>query len=309
MPELDRGTVQANGLKFHYLAAGAGPLALCLHGFPDSPWTYRHLLPELARAGYRAVAPFNRGFAPTELPADRHHVHTSTMVADALALNAALGGGSDSVLIAHDWGAVAAWGAAGRAPERWGRCVILNIPPFEIFGENIVTYDQIKRSFYFWYFQLQHVIEPSISANDFEFIDRIWGDWSPGYDAREDLPLVKECIRNPAHLQAALGYYWGQFDPTRFGSPSWVEEQTAAWGYSLEQPTLYLHGTNDGCHGMSAEQVARVPGYCGPGSESELIEGVGHFMLVERPAEINERITGFLKRTAPVPAEAVTAAR
>jgi pimeloyl-ACP methyl ester carboxylesterase len=153
------------------------------------------------------------------------------------------------------------------------------------------------------------VIEPSISANDFEFIDRIWGDWSPGYDAREDLPLVKECIRNPAHLQAALGYYWGQFDPTRFGSPSWVEEQTAAWGYSLEQPTLYLHGTNDGCHGMSAEQVARVPGYCGPGSESELIEGVGHFMLVERPAEINERITGFLKRTAPVPAEAVSAAR
>jgi pimeloyl-ACP methyl ester carboxylesterase len=158
MPELERGTVEANGLEFHYLASGSGPLALCLHGFPDSPWTYRHLLPELGRVGYRAVAPFNRGFAPTELPADRHHVHTSTMVADALALNAALGGGPDAPLIAHDWGAVAAWGAAGRGPDRWGRCVILNIPPFEIFGENIVTYEQIKRSFYFWYFQLQRVI-------------------------------------------------------------------------------------------------------------------------------------------------------
>ena len=96
MPELERGTVEANGLEFHYLAGGSGPLALCLHGFPDSPWTYRHLLPELARAGWRAVAPFNRGFAPTELPADRHHVHTSTMVADALALNAALDGGPDA---------------------------------------------------------------------------------------------------------------------------------------------------------------------------------------------------------------------
>jgi pimeloyl-ACP methyl ester carboxylesterase len=299
MSDVERGTVAANGLEFHYLTAGSGPLALCVHGFPDSPWTYRHLLPDLAAAGYRAVSPFNRGFAPTELPADRHHVHTSTMVADVNALNEALGGGPDSVLIAHDWGAVAAWGAAGQQPERWGRCVILNIPPFEIFGENIPTYDQIKRSFYFWYFQMQRVIETTIAANDFEFIDRIWGDWSPGYDASEDLPLVKECIREPAYLQAALGYYWGQFDPTRFGSPDWAAEQAAAWGYSLQQPTLYLHGTNDGCHGMTAAQVDRVLEYCGPGSESELIEGVGHFMLVERPAEINDRIVSFLDRTRP----------
>ncbi len=188
MPDFERGTVEANGLQFHFLAAGSGRVALCLHGFPDSPWTYRYLLPELARAGYRAIAPFNRGFAPTELPADRHHVHSSTMVADAIALGDALAGGEQAVLIAHDWGAVAAWGAAGHRPDLWAQCVILNIPPFEIFGENIVTYEQIKRSFYFWYFQLQHVIEASISADDFAFIDRIWGDWSPGYDASEDLP-------------------------------------------------------------------------------------------------------------------------
>jgi len=307
MSDFEHGSVDANGLRFAYLAAGSGPLALCVHGFPDSPYTYRHLLPELAAAGYRAVAPFNRGFAPTELPADRHHVHTSMMVADVLALHEALDGGPDAVLIAHDWGAVAAWGAAAKEPDRWSRCVVLNIPPFEVFGENIGSYDQIKRSFYFWYFQLQHVVEASVSADDFAFIDRIWGDWSPGYDAREDLPRVKDCIRDPAHLQAALGYYWGQFDPTRFGSPAWAEEQAAAWGSPVPQPTLYLHGTNDGCHGVSAEQVARVPGYCGPGSDAELIEGVGHFMLVERPAEINERILGFLQRTAPA-AEHATAA-
>jgi pimeloyl-ACP methyl ester carboxylesterase len=305
MPDFERGTVEANGLEFHYLAAGSGPLALCVHGFPDSPFTYRYLLPDLARAGYRAVAPFARGFAPTELPADRHHVHSSTMVADVLALGEALAGGQEAVLIAHDWGAVAAWGAAGRRADLWAHCVILNIPPFAIFGENIVKYDQIKRSFYFWYFQLQHVVEASISDDDFAFIDRIWGDWSPGYDASEDLPLVKDCIRDPRHLQAALGYYWGQFDPTRFGSPDWADEQKAAWGtYDVQAPTLYLHGTNDGCHGMTSEQVGRVPDHCGPGSESELIEGVGHFMLVERPREINERIISFLQRVAPTPAGA-----
>ena len=299
MSELERGTVRANGLEFHYLAAGQGPLALCVHGFPDSPWTYRHLLPALAGAGFRAVAPFNRGFAPTEVPADRHQIHTSLMAADQNALHEALGGGADAVLIAHDWGAVGAYGAAGKAPERWGRCVIMNIPPFPIFGENLFgSYAQIKKSFYFWYFQMLRVCEAAISANNFAFIDNIWGDWSPGYDASEDLPLVKQCLENPAHFQTALGYYWGQFDPARFGTPEWVEEQKAAWGYDLTQPPLYLHGTNDGCHGLDQSQVDRVPQHCGPGSTAELIEGVGHFMLVERPDAINGRILGFLDRTA-----------
>ncbi len=74
-----------------------------------------------------AVAPFNRGFAPTELPDDRHHVHSSTMVADQMALHEALNGDGNAVLIAHDWGAVGAWGAAGKEPGRRRRVVILNI--------------------------------------------------------------------------------------------------------------------------------------------------------------------------------------
>jgi pimeloyl-ACP methyl ester carboxylesterase len=294
MQDFNRGTVRANQLTFEYLTQGDGPLALCVHGFPDSPFSYRYLLPALAEAGYRAVAPFNRGFAPTELPDDRHHVHSSMMVADQIGLHEALNGDSDAVLIAHDWGTVGAWGAAGKEPERWRRVVILNIPPFAIFGENIVKYDQIKRSFYFWYFQMQRVVEDMVSADNFAFIDRIWADWSPGYDASEDLPKVKECIREPEYLQAALGYYWGQFDPTRFGSPEWAAEQAAAWGKDITQPTLYLHGTQDGCHGMTQEQVDRVPQHCGPGSVSELIDGVGHFLMVERPTDINKRILDFL---------------
>jgi pimeloyl-ACP methyl ester carboxylesterase len=308
MHDFERGSVEANGLRFHYLAAGSGPLALCLHGFPDSPWSYRHLLPELAAAGYHAVAPFTRGYAPTELPAERHHVDASTLVTDVLALHEALGGRDDAVLIGHDWGALATWGAAGQRPDRWARCVILNIPPLEIIGENSGTYDQIKRSFYVWYFQMRHVVEPVISTNDFEFIDRLWGDWSPGYDASEDLPLVKDCLRDPAHLQAALGYYWGVFDPTRFGSLDWAQEQAATWGHRLRQPTLYLHGTTDGCQAISAEQLARVADYCGQDSEAELIDGVGHFMLVERPGEINDKILSFLRRTAPARAAPPTAA-
>ena len=119
MQDFERGTVRANQLTFEYLTQGDGPLALCVHGFPDSPYSYRYLLPALAEAGYRVVAPFNRGFAPTELPADRHHIHSSMMAADQIALHEAQH--SDAVLIAHDWGAVGAWGAAGKEPSRWRR--------------------------------------------------------------------------------------------------------------------------------------------------------------------------------------------
>jgi len=64
-------TVTANGLQFGVLEVGSGPLALCLHGFPDSAHTWRYLLPALADAGFHAVAPFMRGYAPTGIPADR----------------------------------------------------------------------------------------------------------------------------------------------------------------------------------------------------------------------------------------------
>src|SRR5262245_40785184 len=106
MAEFKRGSLRANGVEFHYLEIGTGPLALCLHGFPDSPWTYRYLLPELAGAGYRAVAPFMRGYAPTEIPVDGRY-QTSSLAADVVALHGALGGDAHAALIAHDWGSVA----------------------------------------------------------------------------------------------------------------------------------------------------------------------------------------------------------
>src|SRR5437899_12980405 len=100
--------ITANGLKFSALAEGPsnGPLALCLHGFPDSAWTWRYLLPELAAAGFRAVAPFMRGYAPTNVPSDGRY-QTGALATDALALHDVLGGDGDAVIVGHDWGAAA----------------------------------------------------------------------------------------------------------------------------------------------------------------------------------------------------------
>jgi len=104
----ERITVAANGLEFGALAWGdAGdPLALLVHGYPDTAWTWRHLGPFLAECGWRAVAPFTRGYAPSDLaPDDRYAI--SDQAADLLALHEALGGDEKAALVGHGWGAVA----------------------------------------------------------------------------------------------------------------------------------------------------------------------------------------------------------
>ena len=119
MTVIEPGTVRvsANGVDFAVLSLGPpeGPLALCLHGFPDTAWTWRHLMVDLAGAGYRVAAPWLRGYTPTSVPTDGRY-QTGVLATDANALHAALGGDGDAVLIGHDWGALAAYGAAAHQP-------------------------------------------------------------------------------------------------------------------------------------------------------------------------------------------------
>src|SRR5947208_9110992 len=117
-------TVTVNGVELAYLEDGPvdGPLALCLHGFPDSAHSFRFLLPILAGAGFHTVAPFLRGYSPSAVPADGRY-DQATLAADANALHDALGGDARAVIIGHDWGAGIAYGASALAPERWSRVV------------------------------------------------------------------------------------------------------------------------------------------------------------------------------------------
>ncbi len=115
-------TISANGVDFAYLDEGPddGPLALCLHGFPDTAHTWRYLLPRLAEAGYHAVAPFLRGYVPSAIPTDGRY-DTGTLALDACALHEALGGGGDAVIIGHDWERSPPMEPPPNQPERWRR--------------------------------------------------------------------------------------------------------------------------------------------------------------------------------------------
>jgi pimeloyl-ACP methyl ester carboxylesterase len=282
--------ISANGLKFAALAEGPadGPLALCLHGFPDSAHTWRHLLPELAAAGFRAVAPWMRGYAPTAVPADGSY-GAGALAADACALHEALGGDGRAVLIGHDWGAIAAYGAASFAPARWRRLVTLAIPPLGAIGTKLFRYEQLKRSFYVFVFQTP-IAELAVGLEDMAFIDGLWRDWSPRYDGSQDVAAAKAALHDPANLRAAIGYYRAMLAATP--DPRYTAQAAAASGVA-PQPTLFLHGDRDGSTGV--EMYADAPRFLSPGSKVETIAGTGHFFHVEKPAAVNRLIVDWVK--------------
>jgi pimeloyl-ACP methyl ester carboxylesterase len=242
----------------------------------------------LANAGWRAVAPFMRGYAPTAIPADGCF-QTAALAADAVALHEVLGGDGNAVVIGHDWGAPAAYGAALLAPERWRRVVGMAVPPGPAIGAALVgNLNQLKRSWYMFFFQ-HPLADMVVPANDLAFIDMLWADWSPGFPAAADIANVKDCLRDPANLTAALGYYRATLG-TGARHPDYDAIQAAGSG-PLPQPTLYLHGRNDGCIGAEVAESARA--MC-DWARVEIVEGAGHFLQLEQPARVNELVVGFL---------------
>jgi pimeloyl-ACP methyl ester carboxylesterase len=295
-PALRTSTVRANDLEFGILEAGAGPLALCLHGFPDTAHTWQFLLPALAGAGFHAVAAFMRGYAPTQVPPDGAY-QVGALVADAVALHEALGGGEDAVLIGHDWGAEAAYGAAAHAPHRWRRLVTLAVPPAALDEVLYGDYEQLKRFFYeFMFRDPLGSAEAVVASDEMAFIDKLWRDWSPGYQPGDHLAQVKESLREPANLAAAIGYYRaaGASAPAG-GSPRpatrYEREQQAA-DRQAPQPTLYLHGAKDGCIG--AELARGAEHLLAPSSQMAVIDDAGHFLHLERPGEVNDHILTWI---------------
>lgn len=281
--------IHANDIDFACLERGSGPLALVLHGFPDTPVSFIPLLDALAEAGYRAVAPWMRGYAPTSIPKEPAYANP-TLVADANALHDALGGGPDAVIIGHDWGATVAY-AAGSKTGRWAKQVVMSVPPPPHFIRALMTFDQLKRSFYMWLFQLGFA-EKAVSSHDFALLEGLWRDWSPGYDPTSALVEVRRSIGLPENLTAALGYYRDTFASFRLGG-----ERSAAPvpPQPSRIPGLYLHGANDGCIGIDETMRRAILTAFPEGSAAEIVPDAGHFLISEKPEEMSARIIEFLR--------------
>lgn len=197
------GSIAANGLTFGYLEAGHGPLVLCIHGFPDGPATFDHLLAHLAREGYHAVAPATRGIYPTSVPADGDYSPLQ-LGRDSLALIDAFGETS-AVLIGHDWGAISAYAAANLDPSRVTKIVAISIPHPRAIRPNIHL---MIRGWHFMVLPIPFVAGWLARRNDFALLRHLRRAWSPGMrPSPEQMDEWLASYRHPGTLTAALGYY------------------------------------------------------------------------------------------------------
>ncbi len=278
-------TIQANGLNFAYFEAGEGErLVLCLHGFPDTADTWRDLMPDLANAGYRVVAPFMRGYPPTEAPADGQY-STKNLAEDVLALLDALGANT-AILIGHDWGALTAYAAAALAPQRFTKMVTVAIPHPRALRFDLQT---LWKARHFITFQRRKSTIKWMQKDDFFAIAKIFYRWSPNWDFEdEDINIVKQSLSQPGGVEGALGYYWSFFESR---TDKEVQRLTSR---KTEVPTLAIFGDADGALTMSAlkrTEEAFLADY-----EQVVLPDVGHFLHREVPEKFSELVLEFLQQ-------------
>jgi len=291
MADFKKTVVSANGVRFAALEAGDGPLVLCLHGFPDHARSFRYQLPALANAGFRAVAPFMRGYAPTEMPADGRY-QSAVLAQDVVALISALGCSSAHVF-GHDWGAVAAYGAAVLAPDKVTKLITAAVPHGPgLINAFMSNYDQQRRSWYMFFFQ-HPLADAAVAHDDCRFIERLWQDWSPGWRyPAEEMEALKATFRSPGVLHAALGYYRATLNPAN-QDPALGELQAQIGMSPVTVPTLYFHGARDGCIGVDLADGMEV--LFPNGLRKIVVPDAGHFVHVERPNEVNRLALDFLR--------------
>jgi pimeloyl-ACP methyl ester carboxylesterase len=268
----DVNFIDANGLRFGYLEAGRGPLVLLLHGFPDTAHTWDRALTALADAGFRAVAPCMRGYHPTAVPANGDY-ETETLAKDVVALIAALGE-QNAVVVGHDWGASAAYGAAATAPERVRQLVVLAIPHPKAVTP---TPRMLWKVRHFYALRGKRAAEMA-ARDDFAYLDELWRRWSPRWDVPADETThVKAAFREPGSLEAACAYYRtiGVRLPRVYSLPITVPTVAFAGESDMITPRVYEKARH---HFTSSYEVVQVPG--------------GHFAHREHP----EHVIGELVR-------------
>ena len=226
--------VQANGVRFAYLEQGSGPLVMFMHGFPDNAWSYRKQLQVFADAGYRAVSPFLRGYAPTEIPADGIF-DPIALGKDLEALIAALSDDGQARVVGMDWGGTSTLQALATAPSAIKAAVVMNTAHPITFSSIRRDPEAVRSIFHFYFFQTAGA-DSAVNIEGLPFVDYLWKLWSPTFKNDEHLRSIKETLSSPGTMTAALKYYGGLFDAGRTGRLPMNEMHT---------PTLTIYGSND----------------------------------------------------------------
>ncbi|WP_426563933.1 alpha/beta fold hydrolase [Angustibacter sp. McL0619] len=283
--------VSANGARFHVAEAGAGPLVVLLHGFPQMWWCWRYQLPALAAAGYRVAAMDLRGYGASDKPPRGYD--TPTLAADVAAVIRSLGE-SDAVVVGHDWGGWISWSMPSLEPGVTRAVGAVSMAHPLAMRRSVRRYrNQAAASRYVWAFQLPFRPERRlVHPGTVEGLLRNGSgtDW-PG-DDEDGATVVQaytDAMRVPFVAHSSMEYYrWAVRSTWRADGRSFVERVDRP----IDVPVLHLQGVHDPA--VLAQTARRSGDWARGGYEYLEVPDAGHFLPEERPDVVNAALLTWL---------------
>ena len=268
--------VTVNGLAFPVIDHGTGPAVLLLHGFPDSRFLWRHQVGPLVNAGFRVIAPDLRGFGDAPKPSAVADYRLQVTATDVIGILDALGV-KQARIVGHDWGAALTWFLAATRPDRFERVVGISVGAIGNSGMN--TLAQREKSWYFLFFQFEGVAEATLQQNDWAFFK----EFSRG---QGDIDRYWKDLARPGALTAGLNWYRANVRP----------QAPVAAPFQLPKIAVPAMGVwSDGDPFLTEEQMTRSPERLSGTWRYERISGAGHWLMLDKPAELNRLLLDFLK--------------
>jgi epoxide hydrolase 4 len=286
-PDVEFIRVAANGINFEVATMGAGDrLALCLHGFPEHAYSWRHQMPLLARLGYRVWAPNLRGYGATDSPREVSAYQTRTLVEDVAALIKAAQP-RETLLLAHDWGAALAWSLA--IPTQSRKTGALGDPGLHpaCFARELRRPVQFARSWYMLFFQLPWLPEFVLGRRHGRATSDLFRKTSrkPARFTDEDLEVYRANAARPGGLTAMINWYRALFRGGAlrrfFGGDIPV----------INIPTLFLWGDADVA--LSLRTTRGTEEYVS-NLTFRVFPGVSHWIQQEAPEAVNAMLEAWL---------------
>lgn len=273
-------TIAAGELTVHVSGPADGPPVLLLHGFPQGADSWDAVLPALHDAGYRTVAPDQRGYSAGARPAGRAAYRLAALTSDALAVIAEHAGGRAHV-VGHDWGAAVAWRLAARFPDAVRSLTAVSVPPVAAYARSLLTTRQVLASWYFAAFQLPWLPERLLRADGRGYSPRLSAALRHSGQTRERARRDAARLADPAALTAALNWYRAVSvsDPRDADPPVTV-------------PTLFVWSDRDVALTRQSVELAHTH-VTGPYSYAEL-RGVSHWIPEEAPEQLAELLLAHL---------------